>query len=95
LPGFVDGFDGRARISNGEIYGHVDRFGNVLDIHRAGHGKDNNDTLIRRLGNTQDEFNRAFVVTNKGGASDYVVATGDVAGGLEIGNIMKDFRAVK
>ena len=95
LPGFADGFDGRAKISNGEIYGHVDRFGNVLDMHRAGHGKDNNDTLTRRLGNTQDEFNRAFVVTNKGGASDYVAATGDVAGGLEIGNIMKDFRAVK
>lgn len=94
LPGFVNGFDGRARISNGEIYGHVDRFGNVLDMHRAGSGKDNKDSLIRRLGNTPDEFNRAFVVTNKGGASDYVAATGDVQGGLEIGNAMKDFRTV-
>ena len=94
LPGFANGFDGRAKISNGEIYGHVDAFGNVIDMHRAGRGKDNKDTLIRNLGDTQDEFNRAFVVTNKGGASDYVAATGDVNGGLEIGNIMKDFRTV-
>lgn len=94
LPGFANGFDGRAKISNGEIYGHIDMFGNVTDMHRAGHGKDNKDSLIRKLGNTPDEFNRAFVVTNKGGASDYVAATGDVQGGLEMGNIMKDFRTV-
>lgn len=78
LPGFVNGFDGRARLSNGEIYGHIDLFGNVLDMHKAGHGKDNKDTLIRNLGNSPEEVDRSFVVTNKRGWSDYVKAGGDV-----------------
>lgn len=73
LPGFSNGLV--ARLSNGEIYGHINPMtGYVTDMHQAGHGKDNNDTLVRNLGNPTT----SFVVTNKGGWSDYVRGGGSV-----------------
>lgn len=83
-------FDGHAMMSNGEAWGHINRFtGEVLDLHKVGRGRDNKDTVKVKMGDTPEEVRSTFVVTNKGGASQYTLATGDVAGGLQIGELQK------
>ena len=83
-------FDGHAMMSNGEAWGHIDPFtGEVLDLQKVGKGRDNKDTVKVKMGDTPEEVQSTFVVTNKGGASQYTLATGDVAGGLEIGELQK------
>lgn len=81
-------FDGHAMMSNGEAWGHIDPFtGEVLDLQKVGKGRDNKDTVKVKMGDTPEEVQSTFVVPNKGGASQYTLATGDVAGGLQIGEL--------
>ena len=76
------GLEPNAMVSNGEIIGHVDDQGNVIDAMRVGIGKDNKDTIPVHLAGGKEPSDNSFVITNKGGISDYVAATGDVKGGL-------------
>lgn len=79
-------FNGKpnAMVSNGEIVGHMAPDGTVLDAVRVGHGKDNKDTIPVKLKDGMEPSDSSFVITNKHGISDYVAATGDVAGGLKM-----------
>lgn len=97
MPGvkLPEGLEPNAMVSNGEIIGHVDAFGNVIDAQRVGHGKDNKDTIPVHLAGGKQPSKNSFVITNKNGISDYVAATGDVIGGLEMQKNMKDFDTVK
>ena len=81
-----DLFNGKpnAMVSNGEIVGHMAPDGTVLDAVRVGRGKDNKDTIPVRLKDGMEPSDSSFVITNKHGISDYVAATGDVAGGLKM-----------
>lgn len=90
-------FDGRMKVSNGEVYGHVDRQGRVIDAHTAGSGVDNKDSLTRRAGNTPDEVERAFVLSNKKenglngiAPSTYAKMTGDYDGAIAMQNYSKE-----
>lgn len=80
-----------AMVSNGEIIGHVDQEGDVIEAKRVGRGKDNKDTVPVHL----KGGDRSFVITNKGGISDYVAATGDVKGGLQMQKNMKEYQRYK
>lgn len=80
-----------AMVSNGEIIGHVDNQGNVVEAYRVGQGKDNKDTVPVHL----KGGDRSFVLTNKQGISDYVAATGDVKGGLQMQKNMKEYQRYK
>lgn len=83
-------FDGHAMMSNGEAWGHKDPItGQVLDLHKVGRGRDNNDSVKIKMGDTPEEVQSTFVVTNKGGASQYTLNTGDVDGGLALGELAK------
>lgn len=83
-------FDGHAMLSNGEVKFHTDKLGRVTDYERIGKGKDNNDTVKVKLGNTPEEYAHTGVVSNHNGASDYAMATGDMYGGIEIGQQSKN-----
>lgn len=89
------GLEPNAMVSNGEIIGHVDDYGNVIDAMRVGHGKDNKDTVPVHLEGGKEPSDNSFVITNKGGISDYVAATGDVKGGLQIQKQMKEYQRYK
>lgn len=90
-------FNGKpnAMVSNGEIVGHMAPDGTVLDAVRVGHGKDNKDTIPVKLKDGMEPSDSSFVITNKHGISDYVAATGDVAGGLKMQKDMKEFQRYK
>ena len=89
------GLEPNAMVSNGEIIGHVDNFGNVIDAMRVGHGKDNKDTIPVHLAGGKQPSDNSFVITNKHGISDYVAATGDVEGGLQMQKNMKGYQRYK
>lgn len=80
-----------AMVSNGEIIGRVDQEGDIIEAKRVGRGKDNKDTVPVHL----KGGDRSFVITNKGGISDYVAATGDVEGGLQMQKQMKEYQRYK
>lgn len=93
-------FDGRMKISNGEVYGHVDNQGRVIDAHTAGSGVDNKDSLVRRAGNTPDEVERTFVLSNKKenglngiAPSTYAKRTGDYDGAIAMQNYSKEMKS--
>lgn len=89
------GLEPNAMVSNGEIIGHVDDQGNVIDAMRVGIGKDNKDTIPVHLAGGREPSDNSFVITNKGGISDYVAATGDVKGGLQMQKQMKEYQRYK
>lgn len=89
------GLEPNAMVSNGEIIGHVDNQGNVIDVMRVGIGKDNKDTIPVHLAGGKEPSDNSFVITNKGGISDYVAATGDVKGGLQMQKQMKEYQRYK
>lgn len=105
MSGFVKNngryvFDGRMKISNGEVYGHVDNRGRVIDAHVAGSGVDNKDSLIRRAGNTPNEVERAFVLSNKEenglngiAPSTYAKMTKDYDGAIAMQNYSKEMKS--
>lgn len=91
----ANGLQPNAMVSNGEIIGHVDNQGNVIDAMRVGIGKDNKDTVPVHLAGGKEPSDNSFVITNKGGISDYVAATGDVKGGLQMQKQMKEYQRYK
>lgn len=79
-----------AKVSNGEIVGTLDDFGNVESAIRVPGKKNNKDTKLAKLYDGTGSTDKTFVISNKHGLSDWAALTGDYETALNMQREIKE-----